>query len=196
LEQPELGPKDRGHLQVIHEQAERASRIVRDLLTFARKGPAEAAPVDLNDVVRRALLLMSYDLKLQDIEIARELAGELPDVFGDQHALQQVFLNLLTNAAHALARTPPGTPRRILVQTWFDGRVRARVADTGPGIAEDVAPHIFTPFFTTKEPGEGTGLGLSIAYSIVEAHGGRIALEHAPEGGAAFLLDLPPRLPP
>jgi len=192
LEQQELGPKDRDHLQVIHEQAERAGRIVRNLLTFARKGPGERARVNLNDVVQRTLLLMSYDLKLKDIRTEKNLGSGMPDVVGDRHALQQVVLNLVTNAAHALAGNEAGRPRTIRINTWFDQRVRLRVADTGPGIPEEVLPHLFTPFFTTKEPGQGTGLGLSITYSIVEAHGGQITVERPPEGGAAFLVELPP----
>ena len=193
LEQKELGKKDRGHLQVIQEQAERASRIVRNLLTFARKGGTERVPVDLNDVIRRTLSLTSYDLKLKDIAVERELSGALPDVFGDRHGLQQVVLNLVTNAAHAVAENTRERPREIIVSTWFDGQVHLRVADTGPGIPDDVAQSVFTPFFTTKEPGKGTGLGLSITYSIVESHGGQITLEpRGPRGGAAFRVDLPP----
>src|SRR2546425_8267406 len=193
LEQKELGKKDRGHLQVIHEQAERAGRIVRNLLTFARKGSAERVPVDLNDVIRRTLSLTAYDLKLKDITVERELSGALPDVFGDRHGLQQVVLNLVTNAAHAVAENPRERPREITVSTWFDGQVHLRVADTGPGIPDEVAQSVFTPFFTTKEPGKGTGLGLSITYSIVESHGGQITLEpRTPRGGAAFRVDLPP----
>jgi two-component system NtrC family sensor kinase len=193
LEQKELGKKDRGHLQVIQEQAERASRIVRNLLTFARKGAAERVPVDLNDVIRRTLSLTSYDLKLKDIVVERELSGALPDVFGDRHGLQQVVLNLVTNAAHAVAENPRERPREITVSTWFDGQVHLRVADTGPGIPDEIAQSVFTPFFTTKEPGKGTGLGLSITYSIVESHGGQITLEpRGPRAGAAFRVDLPP----
>ena len=180
-------------MQVIQEQAERASRIVRNLLTFARKGAAERVPVDLNDVIRRTLSLTSYDLKLKDIVVERELSGALPDVFGDRHGLQQAVLNLVTNAAHAVAENPRERPREITVSTWFDGQVHLRVADTGPGIPDEIAQSVFTPFFTTKEPGKGTGLGLSITYSIVESHGGQIALEpRGPRGGAAFRVDLPP----
>jgi len=193
LEQKELGKKDRGHLQVIQEQAERAGRIVRNLLTFARKGSAERIPVDLNDVIRRTLALTAYELKLKDVTVERELSGALPEVFGDRHGLQQVVLNLVTNAAHAVADNPRERPREITVSTWFDGKVHLRVADTGPGISDEVAQSIFTPFFTTKEPGKGTGLGLSITYSIVESHGGQISLEpRGPRGGAAFRVDLPP----
>src|SRR5712691_9595205 len=193
LEQKELGKKDRGHLQVIQEQAERAGRIVRNLLTFARKGSAERVPVDLNEVIRRTLSLTAYELKLKDVTVERELSGALPEVFVDRHGLQQVVLNLVTNAAHAVADNPRERPREITVSTWFDGQVHLRVADTGPGIPDDVAQSVFTPFFTTKEPGKGTGLGLSITYSIVESHGGQIALEpRGPRGGAAFRVDLPP----
>jgi len=191
LEQQDLGTKDRGHLRVIHEQADRAGRIVRNLLTFARKGPGEQAAVDLNDVIQRTLLLMSYDLKLKDVTIEKNLAP-LPPVLGDRHALQQVVINLLNNAAQAVAENPPERPRVILLATWVDDRVRMRVTDSGAGIADAVLPHLFTPFFTTKEPGQGTGLGLSITYSIVDAHGGRITVERPTEGGAAFMVDLPP----
>ena len=201
LEQKELGKKDRGHLQVIQEQAVRAGRIVRNLLTFARKGSGEQLPVDLNDVIRRTLSLTSYDMKLNDITVTRELSGALPEVMGDRHGLQQVVLNLITNAAQAVAENPRERAREITVSTWFDGQVHLRVADTGPGIPEQVLQSVFTPFFTTKEPGKGTGLGLSITYSIVESHGGRITIEPAATGaaapgggrsGAAFRVDLPP----
>ena len=195
LEQKEISKKDRGHLKVIHEQAERAGRIVRNLLTFARKEPGERKPVDLNDVVQQTVQLMEYDLKLKDIEVHRDLRAALPPVLGDGHSLLQVVLNLLTNAAQALAENPPGRPRAITVSTWFDDQVHLRVADTGPGINDVVAQNVFTPFFTTKEPGKGTGLGLSITYTIVENHGGRITVERPSNGGAAFRVDLPP-VPP
>ncbi|PYP72596.1 MAG: hypothetical protein DMD41_08615 [Gemmatimonadetes bacterium] len=193
LEQRELGPNDRGHLRVIHEQAERAGRIVRDLLTFARKSTTERADVDLNDVVRRTLTLLSYDLRLEDVETRQDLAPALPEILGDRHALQQVVLNLLTNAGHAVAGNPAGQPRIIQVRTWFDGQVHLRVTDNGPGIPDAAVSQLFTPFFTTKEPGQGTGLGLSISYSIIHAHGGHIVLERPQE---APTLPPPPPPPP
>ena len=195
LEQKEISKKDRGHLKVIHEQAERAGRIVRNLLTFARKEPGERRSVDLNDVVQRTLQLMEYDLKLKDVDVRRDLRAGLPNVLGDGHSLLQVVLNLLTNAAQAVAENGAGHPRAITVSTWFDDQVHLRVADTGPGINDVVAQNVFTPFFTTKEPGKGTGLGLSITYTIVENHGGRITVERPSTGGAAFRVDLPP-IPP
>ena len=196
LEQKDLGTKDRGHMKVIHEQAERAGRIVRNLLTFARKGPAERTHVDLNELVTRTFMLMSYDLRLKDVEVVKDLATGLPAVLGDRHALQQVVLNLLTNAAQAVAANAPGRPRSVAARTWVDSQVHLRIVDTGPGIPPDVRAQLFTPFFTTKEPGQGTGLGLSISYSIIEAHGGHITVEEPPEGGAAFRVDLPAAGPP
>src|SRR5207247_8958286 len=128
---------------------------------------------------------------LKNSPTQKNLGSCMPDVGGDRHALQPVVLNLVTKAAHALAGNEAGRPRAIRINTWFEQRVRLRVAATGPGIPEEVLPHLFTPFFTTKEPGQGTGLGLSITYSIVEAHGGQITVERPPEGGAAFLVELP-----
>ncbi|HEY6807398.1 MAG TPA: ATP-binding protein, partial [Gemmatimonadales bacterium] len=194
LEQKKLGENDRGHLRVIHEQADRAGKIVRNLLTFARKAPAERERVDLNEVVERTTLLMSYDPKLHQVATERTLAPLLPDILGDRHALQQVVLNLVSNAAQAVADNPPERPRAIRIETWFDGQVHLRVSDTGHGISDAVARQLFTPFFTTKEPGQGTGLGLSITYSIVAAHAGRIEVERPPLG-AAFRIDLPPAPP-
>src|SRR6266850_51510 len=142
LEQKQLGPNDRGHLKVIHEQAERAGKIVRNLLTFARKGPGERTRVDLNDVLQRTILLTSYDLKLKGVDVERELEPELPDVLGDRHALQQVVLNLLTNAGQAVAQNPDSRPRRIVARTWFDGQVHLRISDSGPGIPDEVLPQL------------------------------------------------------
>ena len=191
VEQKKLGVKDLDHLRVIHEQAERAGRIVRNLLTFARKEPADRVPVDVNDVVQRTLLLMSYELRMKEIEVARDLAPVVPPVLGDRHALQQVVLNLLANAAHAVTDLPAERARVITISTWADDQVHVRVSDTGAGVPEEIRDRLFTPFFTTKEPGHGTGLGLSICFSIVEAHNGKITAER-PAAGAAFRLDFPP----
>jgi len=107
-----------------------------------------------------------------------------------------VVINLLNNAAQAVAENPPEQPRVILLSTWVDDRVRMRVTDSGSGIADAVLPHLFTPFFTTKEPGQGTGLGLSITYSIVDAHGGRITVERPAEGAPRSWWTCRRRLPP
>src|SRR6266850_790172 len=167
-----------------------------DLLAATRRGERPAPSVIRSERLGKMLRINAAQIPgatTEDITVERELSGALPEVFGDRHGLQQVVLNLVTNAAHAVADNPRERPREITVSTWFDGQVHLRVADTGPGIPDDVAQSVFTPFFTTKEPGKGTGLGLSITYSIVESHGGQITLEpRGPRGGAAFRVDLPP----
>jgi PAS domain S-box-containing protein len=192
LERPPHAEIPREHLRVIHDQAERAGRIVRNLLTFARKGVAEKTAVDLNDVVTRTSLLIVYELQLHGIELDSELNPEPVVVLGDRYELQQVLLNLVTNAVQAVSGLEPGKPRRI---TLFTSRVEEnavlRVRDSGPGVSSHLTPYLFTPFFTTKAPGEGTGLGLSLSYGLVKAHGGALTYEAPVQGGAEFQITLP-----
>jgi len=193
LERPPHPELPREHLRVIHDQAERAGRIVRNLLTFARKGGvSEKTAVDLNDVVTRTSLLITYELQLHGIDLDSELSPEPVTVLGDRYELQQVLLNLVTNAVQAVTALEPGRERRIrLITSRVDGEAVLRVWDNGPGVPQHLAPYLFTPFFTTKAPGEGTGLGLSLSYGLVKAHGGDLTHEPPPEGGAEFQITLP-----
>ena len=180
------------HLRVIHDQAERAGRIVRNLLTFARKGVAEKTAVDLNDVASRTSLLIMYELQLHGIELESDFSPEPAAVLGDRYELQQVLLNLVNNAVHAVSQLEPGRPRRIRLETRLrSGTAILRVCDSGPGVPPHLVNYLFTPFFTTKAPGEGTGLGLSLSYGLVKAHGGVLTYEAPPEGGAEFRITLP-----
>ncbi len=182
----------RGHLRVIHDQAERAARIVRNLLTFARPSSLVKEPVDLNDVVARTALLISHELRQRGIELEQRLDPEPVVVVGDRYELQQVLLNLLTNAVQSVAALEPDRPRRIALATSRVGnRATLQVIDSGAGVPPALVPQLFTPFFTTKGPGQGTGLGLSVSYGLIEAHGGRIGYRSPPEGGAEFLVHLP-----
>jgi two-component system NtrC family sensor kinase len=192
LERGPMTEAPREHLRVIHDQAERAGRIVRNLLTFARKGAPEKEAVDLNDVVARTSLLFVYDLKLRGVELETRLHRDPVHVMGDRYELQQVLLNLVTNAAQAVSDLPPDQPRAITVETLRQGdQAVLRVRDTGPGVPAAHVPYLFTPFFTTKGPGHGTGLGLSLSYGIVDAHGGRLQYQTPPAGGAEFTVSLP-----
>jgi two-component system NtrC family sensor kinase len=196
LEQPVPSERDHEHLRVVRDQADRAGRIVRNLLTFARKGPADVGELDLNDIVQRTAMLVGYEVKLRDIKLETTLDPGVPVVLGDRYQIQQVVVNLVTNAIQAVQANPPDRARRIgLVTAVEDGEVLLRVSDSGAGIPEDVVGQIFTPFFTTKAPGQGTGLGLSISYRILEGHGGSLGVQRAVEGGAVFVMRLPIRSP-
>ncbi len=196
LEPGRLPESHTEHMRVIHEQAERAGRIVQNLLTFARKGEPETAEVDINWVVNKTLQLVEHELTLGGITLDRRLADTSLTVRGDQHELQQVVLNLLTNAIHVIDHLPADALKTITIETGrgADGKITISVADSGPGVPEDLVGRLFTPFFTTKEPGKGTGLGLSISYGIVKSHGGAIVYDRAPppSGGACFRITLPP----
>ncbi|HJZ70568.1 MAG TPA: ATP-binding protein [Vicinamibacterales bacterium] len=184
-------PVRRG-LETILSESERAAKIVRNLLTFARKRQTTRAMVDVNQVCRETLALRAYEQHVTNIAVIDALAAGLPQVFADGHQVQQVLLNLIINAEQAmLAANGRGT---IVIRTWHDAdqeTVILEINDDGPGIPDDLQPKIFDPFFTTKEVGKGTGLGLTVAYAIVQEHGGRIRLESRPDKGASFYVELP-----
>ncbi|MBI2203500.1 MAG: GAF domain-containing protein [Candidatus Rokubacteria bacterium] len=172
-------------IQGIREGAERARKIVRDLRVFARGQDEVWQPVDLHEEIESSLTLLNHLLK-DRVTVHRKF-GELPSVECIRSQIDQVFLNLLANAAQAI--TGPG---EITIETRRDGDTAVvAIRDTGPGIPPEVAGRIFDPFFTTKPVGEGTGLGLSISYEIVKKHGGEIRAESPPGGGAVFAVRLP-----
>ncbi|MBI2956112.1 MAG: response regulator [Acidobacteria bacterium] len=190
-----LPPRVREKAERLAQEAERAGRIVRNLLLFARRGKAERQVLELNEVLERTLALRAYELKVQNIQVVRDYAETPPVVVADPHQLQQVFLNLLLNAEHAI-RSQPEHGRLTLRARGPSaaGRVEVEIADTGPGVPPDLLPYIFDPFVTTKQPGEGTGLGLYISRLLVREHGGDIRVEST-AGGATFVVDLPVHRP-
>ena len=176
-------------MEVMETACLRASRIVRDLLAFARRQPPERRPVDVNQVIQSTLNLQTPQLELNKIRVVTALTP-VPEIWADPHQLQQVFLNVFSNAIHAMK-----TARDRGVLTVASGQrgpeIVVEIDDDGPGIAPEHVGRIFDPFFTTKATGAGTGLGLSLAFGIVEAHGGHMQADNLPGAGARFTVRLP-----
>jgi PAS domain S-box-containing protein len=189
LENPELPETARKDLRIILQEAQRTKQIVQNLLSFARQMPPQRNALQLNLILRRTIQLRSYDFNSHGVEIIEHLDEGLPEVIGDAHQLQQVFLNILNNAYDAVHEV--GRPARIEIMTTKAGNaVEVSFCDNGYGISDP--DRIFDPFFTTKEVGKGTGLGLSICYGIVKEHGGEILCHNNTDGqGATFIVRFP-----
>jgi two-component system C4-dicarboxylate transport sensor histidine kinase DctB len=193
LDQIELGQLEGGRMQrdlrAAMQQVRKATEIISHLRTFGRAAPVSREPVDLNEVVERALALMAEQLRLRQITVERQKPAEPAVVLGNPIQLEQVLINLLTNARDAVA----GAPRKAIELTvaLTPETVQLRVLDSGPGIPPGLEQRIFDPFFSTKEVGEGTGLGLSITYGILKEHQGTVTVTNRPGGGACFQVDLP-----
>ena len=179
----------RRDLEHIRSEAARAAKIVRNLLAFVRRSGTERVVVNINELVQTTLALRSYELKLRSIAVEEQYATDAPLVSVNREEIQQVLLNLVVNAEHAM--TAAHSAGHLILRTQIiDQNVEIEVQDDGPGVPEALRGRIFEPFFTTKEVGQGTGLGLSIAHGIAESHGGRLQLSST-GAGACFQLVLP-----
>ena len=186
-----LPAEQRNEMQSILRQAQRAAKLLRGLLRFVRAGEKRSTTVNLNDVVRSAIDLVSYRFSIDEISIEGRLDPELPTVVGDANRLEQVIVNLLSNALDALRSVNP--PRRLIVDSFTDdtgGRVCVTVTDNGPGVAPEIAPRLFRPFASTKGV-RGTGLGLYISRQLVREAQGELDLVKHVQSGARFLVWLP-----
>jgi signal transduction histidine kinase len=177
------------NLETICQETERIARIVEGLLTFARKSRQEKVEtVDLNELLRRTLMLSEHQLTVGNVQVKKELVPELPEIQANPGQLQQVFMNLIINAHHAM---PDGGELTVRTGIYPDDGVFVEIRDTGCGIPEGDVNRIFDPFFTTKEEGKGTGLGLAVSRNIVDNHGGEIAVESEPGASTTFRVLLP-----
>ena len=189
----ELGATDKE--RIIHEmeramqQVRKATEIISHLRTFGRAAPYSRDPVSLRAVLIQAHSLMQEQLRLRNIQVTVDLGGEDPVVLGNPLQLEQVFINLLTNARDAVADSPRKTIR--IAVTVDSEAAEITLADSGRGIPPGLERRIFDPFFTTKEVGQGTGLGLSITYGIINDLGGTISVVSPPGEGATFVVRLP-----
>jgi two-component system NtrC family sensor kinase len=176
-------------LRVIRQEAERAATIVKNLLSFARRQEGERLPQALQPLLESVLALLRNEMMGLKVETALFVEPQIPDIEMNPNQIKQVFVNLLNNAAQAIASTGRSGHITVTAKRWLDG-VAVSVADDGPGIPEELLPRVFEPFFTTKPEGEGTGLGLSICQGIMKEHGGRITLESSVGVGATFTVEL------
>jgi two-component system, NtrC family, sensor kinase len=177
-------------LQVIRQEAERAATIVKNLLSFARSQEGERRVQPIKPILESTLALLRNQLMAHQVEATLETEPDLPELEVNANQIKQVFVNLINNAAQAIASDKRSGRIWITAKRWLDG-VAVAVADNGPGIPEEMAQHVFEPFFTTKKEGEGTGLGLSICQGIVKEHGGRMTLDARPGAGVTFTVELP-----
>ncbi|HKD45362.1 MAG TPA: PAS domain S-box protein [Candidatus Angelobacter sp.] len=188
LETERLEPRVQEFIRKLHKQARRTQKIVQNLLSFARQHKPRRIHVDLRSVMEDTIALRDYDLKVNNITVERDFDAVLPTVVADPHQLEQVYLNIINNAADAMLESGP--PGRLHIRIYQQlGSVVSEFHDTGPGITDP--KRVFDPFYTTKGVGKGTGLGLSICYGIVKEHGGEIAARNHPMGGATLEVRLP-----
>ena len=180
------------NLRLISGQVDRAAKIISQMRELARHTERQFAPVEVNSILRETVEFLTPQMKLSNVEIEVNLADSLPQVFADRIRLEQVFLNLLTNARQATEDCPE---RRVYVRTRHEAGVPlpvvVEIADTGKGFTPEVAERLFTPFFSTKKARHGTGLGLSISLTIIKDHQGTIVASGAPGRGASFVVRLP-----
>jgi PAS domain S-box-containing protein len=189
MENPTVPETAKTDLRVILQEAQRTKQIVQNLLSFARQMPPQRHSVQLNSILDRTIQLRAYDFSSHGVEVIEHFHKNLPEVIGDPHQLQQVFLNIINNAYDAVRDS--GRPPRIeIMTTSVGGFAEVSFRDNGHGIS--FPDRIFDPFFTTKEVGKGTGLGLSICYGILREHGGEIFCHNNEDGpGANFIVRLP-----
>jgi PAS domain S-box-containing protein len=190
LQESENNESNRKQLAMLHQQARRATEIVQNLMYFSRPPAPGKTQLDLAELVERTIHLQAYSLRKNNVTVDFVREKGLPTVMGDPHQLMQVFLNLILNAEQAIREARDQGSLRIRLGK-SGASVWATFQDDGPGIAPDILPNIFDPFYTTKRPGRGTGLGLSICKAVLKEHGGNVEAAAAPGGGAVFTVTLP-----
>jgi two-component system NtrC family sensor kinase len=186
------GDPQREDLKMIINEVTRCKTIVADLLNFARQQEVLAQDTDLNELLDQATEAVVYQPSFEKVEIVRHYRSDLPVIQADPAQLQQVFINLLNNAAESMEA---GGVITLATRPLGDDSIEIKVSDTGCGIPEENQGKLFTPFFTTKVPGKGTGLGLSIIYGIIKMHRGQISVQSQVGLGTTFTVTLPIRLP-
>ena len=188
---PTDNTQDVEDLNIIIDQAERCSTIIKGLLGFSRKTSSEKSMINLNTLLENTLAMVRHQSRFYNILFDLQMDSSLPEVYIDPNQIQQVFLNLLINAADAMEKKGTITLATRPVENSGTRFVEVEVTDSGPGIPENIRSKIFEPFFTTKPVGKGTGLGLAVSYGIIKKHEGTIFIKDSPGSGASFCIHLP-----
>jgi len=177
-------------IDTIYREAQRATKITGNLLSFARRHRPEKSIMSINEAIIQSVELHSYRMNVNNIEVATELYPDLPYTLADFGQMQQVFVNLITNAEQAMTESH-GKGKLTIKTKVVNNMIHITFTDNGPGIPDENLERIFDPFFTTKEVGKGTGLGLSICFGLIQGHNGRLYATNNPEGGATFIIEVP-----
>lgn len=194
LVQTELPGEVKKDISDIHSEASRATEVVKNLLTFARKQATAKSPTRINALLNNVLRIRDYEQSVNNIDVVTSLAPDIPDIIVDSVQIQQVFLNLVLNAEYSMIHSHQ--KGQLLVESYMhDGKIFVSFTDDGEGIEEKNVNKIFQPFFTTKEVGFGTGLGLSLSYGIIRGHDGMIHVRSKYGFGATFTVELPIETP-
>ncbi len=176
-------------MRIIKSQADIAAKIVKNLLEFSRQHVVKFEQTDINHLISAVLIISEHQFSSKNIEVVKDLDSDSPKILADDSQLQQVFVNIITNAIEAM---PSGGNLTVSTRK-ANGFIEVKISDIGRGIPKEDLPKIFDPFFTTKEVGKGTGLGLSISYGIIKKHDGKISVESEVGKGTTFNIELPMR---
>jgi two-component system NtrC family sensor kinase len=177
-------------LEIIYREAQRAARITGNLLSFARQHKPKKRSISINEALKQSLELHAYRMKVNNVNVIMELDPDQPKTMADFHQIQQVFVNIITNAEQAMSDS--GIQSELCLKTeTVDDKILVYISDNGPGVPKENIKRIFDPFFTTKDVGKGTGLGLSICNGIIRAHGGHISVKAFPKKGTTFVIEIP-----
>jgi signal transduction histidine kinase len=190
LQNADMPAEHKEDIECIHDEAKRAADIVKNVLLFSRKKTSENGKSSPNDVIKEILRLREYEEKINNINVVTNLEENLSEIPLEKGQLQQVFVNMISNAEAAIKEKSKSGTITITTQR-VNNHVNIIFSDNGCGIKKQLLPRIFDPFFTTKEIGKGTGLGLSICYSIIVKHGGKISVKSQVNEGSTFTIRMP-----
>ena len=191
LNDDDLTDSQRDSLEAIYSEAMRAANVIKDLRAFARRSASESRAVDLNEIIGRTVRLRGYQMDSGNVLVKTDLDPNLPMVTGDPQQLQQVVVNLMSNAIASMKNGGELLIATCAERNTESKRVLLEFTDTGPGIPEELRDRIFDPFLASQGFGEGVGMGLSVSYGIVAAHGGQLRLVDGSEGKTKFVVELP-----